>query len=38
MMHEEDVGDYTMCVCGLPMDACPAINSEDTNREDGSER
>lgn len=34
-MHEEDVGDYTMCVCGLPMDVCPVINGDDTDREVG---
>lgn len=34
--HEEDVDDYTMCVCGSPMDACPGINSEGTNRTVGS--
>jgi hypothetical protein len=35
-MHEEDVNDYSMCVCGSPMDACPVINGWGTDREDGS--
>jgi len=36
VIHEEDVNDYTMCVCGSPMDACRFIDDEDTDREVGS--
>lgn len=34
--HEEDVDDYTMCVCGSPMDACPGIDGAGTDRTIGA--
>jgi len=36
MMHEEDVDDCTMCVCGSPVAACEDYWDEGTDREVGS--